>query len=144
MTKARLLFLTGLGSGYSPWAPGTFGTLMGVLIYLLIWHSLSWFLYMLCTLVLLVLGAVISQEGLILFGEEDSSHIVIDEVVGFLIAMWGVGFSMWAWLLGFLLFRIWDIWKPFSFIEEIPGGWGVMLDDVAAGVMTNIMLRIVF
>jgi phosphatidylglycerophosphatase A len=117
---------------------------MGVLIYLLIWHSLSWFLYMLCTLVLLVLGAVISQEGLILFGEEDSSHIVIDEVVGFLIAMWGVGFSMWAWLLGFLLFRIWDIWKPFSFIEEIPGGWGVMLDDVAAGVMTNIMLRIVF
>ena len=144
MTKARLLFLTGLGSGYSPWAPGTFGTLVGVLIYLLIWHHFSWFWYLLCTAILLVLGAIVAQDGITLFGEEDSPHIVIDEIVGYLIAMWGIGFSTWAWLLGFILFRIWDVWKPFSFIEEIPGGWGVMLDDVAAGIIVNIMLRIIF
>jgi phosphatidylglycerophosphatase A len=144
MKRARLLFLTGLGAGYLPWAPGTMGTLVGVVLYLLIWRHLSWPLYLLFTLVLLYLGIRESHHGVEFFGEEDSPHIVIDEIVGYLVTMIGVTQGFWPVVLGFLLFRIWDIWKPFRVLEEMPGGWGVMADDVLAGILANIMLRIMF
>ena len=144
MTRARLLVLTGLGTGYSPWAPGTMGTLVGVLLYLLLWHHFSWPLYTLFTILLLYLGVRESNHGAQLFGEEDSPHIVIDEIVGYLVTMLGIKYGFWPVVLGFLLFRIWDIWKPFYPLEDFPGGWGVMLDDLAAGVLANIMLRIIF
>lgn len=144
ITKARLLLLTGLGAGYSPWAPGTAGTLVGVVFYLVFWHRFSWFLYLVFTLALLFIGVWASDAGLQLFGEEDSPHIVIDEIVGYFITMWGIRFGFWPVVLGFILFRVWDIWKPFSRVEGIPGGWGVMLDDVVAGVLANLMLRIIF
>ncbi len=144
MTRARLLFLTGLGTGYSPWAPGTMGTLVGLLLYLLIWHHFSWPLYTLLTILLLYLGLRESNHGTQFFGEEDSPHIVIDEIVGYLVTMLGIPYGFWPVVLGFLLFRIWDIWKPFHALEGFPGGWGVMLDDVAAGILANIMLRIIF
>jgi len=142
--RARLLFLTGLGAGYSPWAPGTAGALVGLVLYLIFGHYFSWFLYLGFTVILFFLGVWASNAGLQLFGEEDSPHIVIDEIVGYLITMGGVRFGFWPVALGFVLFRVWDIWKPFSRVEEIPGGWGVMLDDVVAGVLANIMLRIIF
>ena len=144
MERARLLFLTGLGAGYSPWAPGTVGTVVGLVLYLIFLHRFSWFLYLCFTLILLFLGVWASNDGQRLFQEEDSPHIVIDEIVGYLITMWGIRFGFWPVVLGFILFRVWDIWKPFSGLEEIPGGWGVMLDDVVAGVLANIMLRIIF
>ena len=144
MSRARLLFLTGLGTGYSPWAPGTMGSLVGLLLYLVLWHHFSWFIYALFTLVLLFLGVAESRRGPEFFGEEDSPHIVIDEIVGYLVTMIGIPYGFWAVVVGFLLFRIWDIWKPFHFLENVPGGWGVMLDDLAAGVLANIMLRIIF
>ncbi|RLD97449.1 MAG: phosphatidylglycerophosphatase A [Aquificota bacterium] len=144
MTRARLLFLTGLGTGYSPWAPGTMGTLVGFLLYILLWHHFSWPLYTLFTILLLYLGIRESNHGAQFFGEEDSPHIVIDEIVGYLVTMLGIKYGFWPVVLGFLLFRIWDIWKPFYPLEDFPGGWGVMLDDLAAGVLANIMLRIIF
>ncbi len=144
MNRARLLFLTGLGAGYSPWAPGTMGTLVGVILYLVLWRHFPWPLYLILTLVLLYLGAREAHRGMELFGEEDSPHIVIDEIVGYLVTMIGVAQGFWPVVLGFLLFRIWDIWKPFRILEEMPGGWGVMADDVLAGILANIMLRIIF
>ena len=144
MNRARLLFLTGLGAGYSPWAPGTMGTLVGVILYLFLWRHFPWPLYLILTLVLLYLGVRESHRSIELFGEEDSPHIVIDEIVGYLVTMIGVAQGFWPVVLGFLLFRIWDIWKPFRILEEMPGGWGVMADDVLAGILANIMLRIIF
>ncbi len=144
MSRARLLFLTGLGAGYFPWAPGTAGSVVGVVLYLILWHHCGWFLYLLLTLALFFGGVVASDTGLQLFGEEDSPHIVIDEIVGYLITMWGIRYGFWPVALGFILFRIWDIWKPFSWAEKIPGGWGVMVDDALAGVLANVMLRIIF
>lgn len=144
MKRARLLFLTGLGAGYSPWAPGTMGTLVGVVLYLLFWRLFPWPIYLLLTLALLYLGVRESHHGVELFGEEDSPHIVIDEIVGYLVTMIGITRGFWPVVLGFLLFRIWDIWKPFRVLEEMPGGWGVMADDLFAGILANIMLRIIF
>ncbi len=141
MNKARVLFLTGLGSGLSPWAPGTMGTVVGVLLYLVFFSSLPSFWYLLLTALLFYLGALASNHGEEIWGEEDSPSIVIDEVVGFLIAMVGISPSFWSVVLGFLLFRFWDIWKPFQWIEELPGGWGVMADDALAGIVTCIMLH---
>lgn len=144
MNRLKLFILTGIGAGYSPWAPGTMGTCVGLLLYLILWHRFSGFIYLVSTLLLLWIGVRISGEGETFFGERDSPHIVIDEIVGFLIALWGISYGWWPLILGFLLFRIWDIWKPFAWTEEFPGGWGVMLDDLLAGVLSNIMLRIIF
>ncbi len=141
MSRSRLLFLTGLGSGLSPWAPGTMGTLVGVVLYLLLFSSLPAFWYLAFTALLFWLGALASNHGEEIWGEEDSPSIVIDEVVGFLIAMIGISPSFWSVVLGFLLFRFWDIWKPFEWIEELPGGWGVMADDALAGIITCAMLH---
>ena len=141
MNKATVLLLTGMGSGLSPWAPGTMGTLAGVVLYLLVWKGFSTFWYLLFTLLLVWLGARAADKGEEIWGEEDSPRIVIDEVAGFLIAMIGVIPSFWSVLLGFLLFRFWDIWKPFEWIEELPGGWGIMADDVLAGIITCAMLH---
>ena len=111
------------------------------LLYLVFFSSLPSFWYLLLTALLFYLGALASNHGEEIWGEEDSPSIVIDEVVGFLIAMVGISPSFWSVVLGFLLFRFWDIWKPFQWIEELPGGWGVMADDALAGIVTCIMLH---
>ncbi len=144
MTRTQVLFLTGLGSGLSPWAPGTMGTLVGVVLYLVILKEIPLFWYLTLTVLLFVLGAKAADRGEEVWEAEDPPAIVIDEVVGFLIAMIGVKVSFWSVLLGFLLFRFWDIWKPFEWIEELPGGWGIMADDALAGVITCLMLHFMF
>ncbi len=144
MTRTQVLFLTGLGSGLSPWAPGTMGTLVGVVLYLVLFKEISLFWYLTLTVLLFVLGAKAADRGEEVWEAEDPPAIVIDEVVGFLIAMMGVKVSFWSVLLGFLLFRFWDIWKPFEWIEELPGGWGIMADDALAGVITCLMLHFMF
>jgi len=144
VSKAKLIVLTGAGAGYLPWAPGTCGTFVGLLLYILFWHRLTGFFYLLFTLFFLLLGAKLSDEGEDYFSQKDSPYIVVDEIVGILVAFWGIPFGFWSVILGFLLFRIWDIWKPFGLFEDISGGWGVMLDDVVAGILTNLMLRVMF
>ncbi|BAT71981.1 phosphatidylglycerophosphatase A [Thermosulfidibacter takaii ABI70S6] len=146
MRTAKVLFLTGLGSGLSPAAPGTFGTLIGLLIYLLVLRHFSavafWFFYLL----VFWLAVKYSSESEALFGENDSSKIVIDEILGIWIALWGVKLCFWSVIDAFLLFRFFDIYKV-SFIkrfDELEEGWGVVLDDVAAGVIVNLLLRVMF
>ena len=120
------------------------GTLVGVLLYLLAFKGLPLFWYLVFTLTLLWLGAKAADKGEEFWGEEDSPAIVIDEVVGILVAMVGISPSFWSVVLGFLLFRFWDIWKPFKWMEELPGGWGVMADDLLAGLLTCAMLHLMF
>lgn len=132
--------------GKIPWAPGTWGTL-ATLPFAYALSLAGPVYYMGVTIVGLFIGvfaADIYEESL---GEHDCSEIVIDEVVGLLISMTWLPMTWQSLCLGFLVFRFFDILKPFPIRwldQKIKGGLGVMLDDVAAGVITNIILQIVY
>lgn len=134
------------GVGYVPILPGTAGTGIGVIIYL-IFSKIGVLSNPLSYLVMLVIfvgaGVWISGRCNQYFKGNDNSSIVIDEVGGFLIAMFALPFSMRFLLLGFILFRTFDITKPFKIekIQKLPGGWGIMADDIAAGILANLVLQ---
>lgn len=121
--------------GFSPIAPGTVGTLGAI--------PLAWALsrlggpvYLAATAALLALGVIASGRAGRYWGIGDASPIVVDEVVGYLLTMAFVPFGVWTALAGFVLFRFFDMVKPWpiSALDRIKSGLGVMLDDVAAGV----------
>ncbi len=136
---------TVFGVGYVAFAPGTIGTLFGVLIYLLI-KSVSPAVYAVVFIVIFVIGIVSSDIVEETFGEKDPSFVVIDEVAAFLVVMFLVPYSFLALLLGFVIFRILDITKPppINYLERMEGGFGVMIDDIACGLIVNIFLQILF
>jgi phosphatidylglycerophosphatase A len=144
MGRIAVLISSGLGIGYLPVAPGTFGTLWGVLLYYLARHfPLHWFF--LATVLFFLLAVAVAQGAEKKLGAHDSSVIVIDEVAGYLVAVAGLAFSWPVALAGFLLFRLFDIVKPFPVRwadRRIPGGLGVVLDDILAGIYANIFLRV--
>jgi len=138
-----ILFIAqGAYSGRSPVAPGTAGTVVGVLLYLALqelgtpWYGAA------CVLVTAV-GIWAAGRADQLFGTKDNRTIVIDEIAGYLVSMLVVP-ATWQYIIAaFLLFRAFDIIKPFPLrrLESLPGGWGVVLDDIGAGVYTNIVLQ---
>lgn len=133
---------TGFGSGYAPIAPGTAGSLVGVALYLALTH-LPWPVQLVMILLLTLFAVYVSGEAEKIFNKKDASYIVIDEVVGQLFALFLVPPKVLYIALGFLLFRLFDIVKPPPagfFQAHLPGGWGVVMDDVAAGIWTNIVL----
>jgi phosphatidylglycerophosphatase A len=135
---------TGFGSGFAPLAPGTAGTVIGIPIYLL-FSLLSWQLYLITLTALSFLAIYVSQEAEKLFGEKDSPRIVIDEIVGFLWTMLLVAPTVLHVLLGFVFFRIFDIAKvyPADYVQDkLPVGYGVVADDVVAGIYSNIILQV--
>lgn len=144
-TNPLYFFAFGFGSGLSPIAPGTLGTLVGILIYLLM-HFLPLFWYMFITLGLTLLAirvsSIVSKE----IGVHDYTGINVDEIVGFLWTMTAIPFK-WYWiLLGFLLFRLFDIWKPWPIRrldQTVLGGWGMVLDDLVAALYSWILLAII-
>lgn len=135
----------GFGSGLSPLAPGTVGTLVGIPLFLL-FATFSRPLYLLSVTALFFLAVFVSQEAEKLFRERDPSRVVIDEVVGFLVTMFLVAPTTAHILLGFLLFRLFDITKPFPIRaceRRLPGGYGIVGDDVVAGVYANVVLQLI-
>jgi len=145
MKKVILAIGTGLGAGYAPLCPGTLGTLWGVIIYFwigVITTNLLWYLGV--VLGILILGVWVAGECEFFLEKKDHPAIVIDEVGGFLVGMIGISFSPLFLVLGFILFRIFDIVKPFRIdrLHRLPAGWGIMADDLAAGVLTNLFLRV--
>jgi len=133
---------TVFGVGYMPAAPGTWATVVGVLIAYFLADNLA--AYTILLLVLLILG--IMTSGLLekQLKQKDPGVVVIDEVVGVMIALWGLPLIWSVMISGFFLFRAFDMFKiyPINRLESQPGGWGIMLDDCMAGVYTNIILRI--
>lgn len=132
----------GLGSGLSPIAPGTAGTLLTVpLVYFL--QQQSFLIYVLVTLFVLATGSWICAYAAKKLKVHDHSGIVYDEVAGFLITMMLVP-AGWYWMLaGFVLFRFFDAVKPWpiSWLDKnIHGGFGIMVDDVLAGVISLSLL----
>lgn len=136
MKKIILAMGTGLGLGYAPKAPGTVGSLLGVLLVFL--FPRNGFL----GLVLVLLGLVFSHLSEKILGETDSPKIVIDEIAGMFIACFG--FGSYYVIPGFILFRIFDILKPgpIKNLQDLPGGLGVMADDIAAGLISNVILQL--
>jgi len=138
---------TSLGLGYLPQAPGTFGALGGLLSG---WAVLNFTAYpnliLFSLIVFMSLLGVYSSNKLIPEWGDDPSKIVIDEVVGMWIAMLFIPTSYAVLLSAFVLFRFFDIAKPLYIrrLEKIPGGWGIMLDDVAAGIYANITIQVFY
>jgi phosphatidylglycerophosphatase A len=134
---------SGFGVGRIPAAPGTWGTLVAVPIYLAL-REVGWWGYAAATVALFVAGIWICAEANRDWGD-DASSIVWDEIVGFLVAMFMVP-PGWGWVVaGFILFRVFDIVKPFpigAVDRRIRGGVGTMLDDVLAGLYTLGLLHI--
>jgi phosphatidylglycerophosphatase A len=155
--RVSVAIATAFGLGYLPKAPGTWGSLGGVALTLLFWSGFlpykpidlfsngvflvppeQWLTFLFAVLVS-GLGVVVASRTANYLGKKDPQIVVIDEVSGQLIAYLGIGVAAPNWkylLLGFILFRVFDIWKPFPArqAESLPGGLGIMADDWIAGI----------
>lgn len=143
--KCVVLLATGCYAGYIPVAPGTFGTLVAVpLCYLLsVFGPLEGALFI---AVFAGFAVWISGEAERIFDKKDSSLIVIDEMAGLLVTLFLIPWSAKSVIVGFLLFRLIDIAKPFPIrrVEsKLHGGWGIVGDDLLAGIYANVVLRVV-
>jgi len=143
--KISDIIATVFGVGYTAYAPGTIGSLFGVLIYMFLKEA-SLSIYLLTVACLFVVGTIASEIIESAYNIKDPSFVIIDEVVGMLVTLAFVSYSFWAVVLGFLFFRIIDISKipPLNFLERIGGGLGIMLDDLVGGIMAGILLYIIF
>ncbi|MCE0723060.1 MULTISPECIES: phosphatidylglycerophosphatase A family protein [Legionella] len=134
----------GFGSGLMSTAPGTWGTAAAIPLYLLLMGT-NWVVYLFITLIAFVLGVWVSEKVSQDLGVHDYKGIVWDEVVGYLLTMFlapkGAIWMLW----GFILFRIFDIWKPqpIGYIDQkVRGGFGIMLDDVFAAVPAWLIMQL--
>lgn len=144
MKKIEVWIATGFGLGYSPFISGTVGSLGGILLFWLL-HSLWWPIYVVTVVALFFLGVWAADQAEQVFKKKDSGLIVIDEILGFLVSAFLIPWK-WPWVLAaFFIFRGFDIMKPFPLrrVEELPGGMGIMLDDLGAGIYTNLFLSII-
>ena len=134
---------TGFGTGLAPKMPGTVGSAFAVLLVWLAFPSLLW-----AQIALVVgtslLGVWTSQNVSTYLGVKDPSMVVIDEIAGIFVCFLLVPVNIWTLIIGFLLFRLFDIWKPgpIGALEKLPGGWGIMLDDLLCGVFVNVLFQI--
>jgi len=139
------LLAFGFGAGLSPRAPGTMGTIVAVFLYLLMAEFLSIYAYLVLIIVSFAIGIYLCGRTAKDLGVHDHGGIVWDEFVGYWITMFMAPVT-WYWVLsGFILFRLFDILKPFPIgwlDKKVEGGIGIMLDDVLAGVFAAICLQI--
>ena len=160
------LAVTTCGVGYLPVAPGTYGSLLAVGFYALLANSFRSLRYspslespefavaaihaliLLALLLYILLGIWAATRSIELLGNSDASEAVVDEVIGQLIVFLFIPFTT-SWLLigaAFLLFRLFDVWKPYpiDYLQELPGGIGVCADDMLAGVYAGVCLSIIY
>jgi phosphatidylglycerophosphatase A len=137
---------TGCFTGFLPLMPGTWGTFAAIPLVILV-HRVNLVVQGIVALVFVAFGAWISGRAEILLEDHDPRPIVIDEMAGFLISLLWLPLNPLTLFLGFGLFRLFDVVKPppISSVEKrMRGGWGVVIDDVLAGVFTNVTLRLLF
>ncbi|MEX2262522.1 MAG: phosphatidylglycerophosphatase A [Bryobacteraceae bacterium] len=147
-TKVAVLIATWFGCGYSPVAPGTAGALAALLIAwpladLTGWHPLWLAVVSLAAMPVSVWASTITARKM---ARKDPGVVVVDEVLGQWMALSGAAvLSARAWVLAFLLFRLFDIWKPWPIrrLEALPEGWGIVADDIAAGIYAALALTLV-
>lgn len=147
MAKSILIQIAILfGVGKFPKAPGTVATLATIPL----WYGMSFLtpmLYMFLVLALIVLGILASEAYEAHSGKHDSKEIVIDEVVGYLITMTWLPVTWQSAVIGFLVFRFFDIVKPppiRQLDQKVQGGFGVMVDDIAAGIIGSVVMQLLY
>jgi phosphatidylglycerophosphatase A len=140
------------GAGNARWAPGTVGSVLGLIWYVTVFTSAHGFLYVLLMAASLYFAAGICGEAASRMQQKDPKSVILDEFVAIPVCFMGLDqwvFGANAWLvllLGFGLFRLFDITKPLFIgrLDKIEGGWGILLDDVAAAIVTCFLLHMFF
>lgn len=144
--KLIMFAATGFGAGAIPFAPGTFGSVVGVgCAFLVSGLGPAWAIGVL--VVVTGVAVWISDRAEKILGKTDPGCIVIDEIAGMMVAMLGLPFTFWHAVAGFAAFRVFDIIKPFPIrkVETLfPGGAGIVADDLLAGVAANLAVRVLF
>lgn len=143
--KTSLTLSTWFGTGLLPVAPGTFGTLGAVpLVFGLTCLGTVPGVFIIAMVVAVAIWASDRSEKLL--GNNDPSEVVIDEVAGFLLTMFLLPLSWFTFGLGFVLFRIFDIFKPYPIkqAETLRGGLGIVMDDLVAGIYAHLCVRLIF
>ncbi|MCX7816350.1 MAG: phosphatidylglycerophosphatase A [Syntrophales bacterium] len=143
--KVAKILATGCGIGFVPYAPGTAGTILGIPIFLAL-VDLQWTLYLLTILAFTILSVYIAGIAEMNLKKKDAPPIIIDEITGFLWTMFLVSPDFFNITAGFLIFRFFDIVKPFPIRriqKALPGGWGIVMDDVAAGIYACTSLHLI-
>ena len=143
VARLKLLLATGFGIGRAPVAPGTVGSVPGALLYWAlhlaggVWAAAAGFA------IVTLIGFWAAGEAARSLGGTDPRPVVVDEIAGQMLSLLLVHPSAPSVALGFLLFRLFDVWKPYParLLESLPGGSGIMADDLAAGVYANLVLQ---
>lgn len=143
--QASRYLATGFGAGFLWPAPGTWGSLLGVGLFVALLAPLSWPWQLAAGVLLTIVGTVAADIAAPGLGGDDPSAVVVDEWAAMWLSMVAIG-SPLGWVLAFFLFRIFDIIKPFPGrrFEALHGGIGIMADDVVAAVYTQVAVRLIF
>ena len=144
LEKISIAISTCLGVGFFPFFPGTLGSILGLACWW-VFPTVGFLNFILICLIIFFIGQVASQKTSLKFGVEDPSFVVVDEFLGIIISVAMLPKEIFVALAAIILFRIFDILKPWPIylIEKIPGGWGIMLDDVAAGLCARFVMFLI-
>jgi len=144
VTRLAVFIATAAYCGYFPFAPGTVGSAAGLVVYLFVWWTHSPLVEIGLIVALFALGVWAGTRAEQYFGGIDPGPVVIDEVVGMLITLAFIPVGLSGAITGFLLFRVFDVFKPYPAgrFEQLHGGLGVMADDAMAAVYANLSLRL--
>ena len=145
MIKFKEILFTAFYAGYSPLAPGSAGTLVGMALYCLeyvLFGSASWIFNLAAVIILFYPFMKIVNEGERFFGKKDPPEVVLDEIMGYWISVLFYPFNIIIVVAGFVVFRLMDILKPYPIgkLQRFEGGLGIMIDDCIAGLYTNLIL----
>ena len=145
MDRIAWLLGTWFGCGHSPFAPGTAGSAGAIMVALAAAYWLGWSRAQLIACTLILIGPAIWSADRVAktVGAKDPGRVVVDEVAGQWLTLWGAtAFNATSIALAFLLFRLFDVWKPFPArqLEALPGGLGIVADDLAAGLYAALVL----
>jgi phosphatidylglycerophosphatase A len=141
--RSSVIFITSLAYvGYIPIFPGTLGTFIALPICFYL-NKLNLFPYIFILIAILVLGIYLCHLGERIYPYKDPPQIILDELLGYLVALFLIPFNLKNVIFSFILFRFLDIKKPLYLknIQNLPGGIGIALDDIVAGVITNIIMQ---
>ncbi|WP_338883262.1 MULTISPECIES: phosphatidylglycerophosphatase A [Xenorhabdus] len=137
------LLATGFGSGLSPIIPGTMGSVAAIPFWLLLAQLPAWGIWLVIVLGTII-GCVICQKAADAMNVEDPGCVVWDEFIGMWITLMAIPVLNWQWILvGFVVFRIFDMWKPWPirwFDRYVKGGIGIMLDDIIAAIFAVVVI----
>ena len=142
--KSVMFLATGCYIGNISFAPGTFGSVLGLPLCFFL-SKIDFSIAVLLTLIFILFAIWIANEAEKIFNTEDPGCIVIDEIAGIILTLFGLPFNIISVTAGFLVFRTLDIWKPYPIRlleNKFSGGIGIVLDDVVAGILSNLILRV--